>query len=147
MAGDKITLAEFKARYPEFDGNVPDATLQMCIDDAFDTLSPAAWGDCYAKAQALYAAHCAAISKARTDAAAGGNFTGGIGKVQSSSVGGASISFQQYTVADGDQWFSLTTYGQEYLNYRAECINARQLTGSGGSRLVISGVTNGSGII
>lgn len=113
-------LATFRALYPELN-DVPDATVQAYLDDAGITLLSANWGRCYEKAKLLYAAHYAALFKARQAAAAGGGAVGG-GPIQSASAEGLSVSFAiPSNRSEAATWWALSPYGQEYLVTQRQC--------------------------
>lgn len=120
-------LATFRALWPELD-SVPDAVVQAYLDDAAATLSAGAWGNCYAKAQLLYAAHMAALYAARQNAAAGGVAVGG-GPIQSASAEGLSVTFAIPTNrSETATWWALTPYGQEYWVLRGRCLRKAYLS-------------------
>jgi len=127
-------LTGFKARFPEFAAlGITDPTMQVYLDDSIAHLSETAWGDCYDRAVYYYTAHVLTINKRRTDAVTGGGLSAAAGKsglISSSSADGLSVSFESGYQSSGhnDDWFRQTSYGQEYLALRDECISGASVT-------------------
>lgn len=127
------TLAGFKARFPEFEAlGISDATMQVFLDDAIAHLDENAWGECYERAVYYYAAHALTMNQRRTEAVTGGGLggaSGSSGPVTSASADGLSVSYAapKASDGDGDDWYRQTSYGQEYLNLRGECISGARV--------------------
>ena len=126
-------LATFRIIYPEFSG-VGDPVVQLWLDDAIETLSESAWGQCYAKAVLAHAAHNLSLSLSRqANSADDGNGiveVAATGVVASAAAGGVSVSFAQPASTSSTEdraWFSQTPYGQHYLALRKQCLSRGRL--------------------
>lgn len=126
-------LATFRVLFPEF-ATVPDAMVQVYLDDALDTLSAGAWGRCYAKAVLNYAAHELALALARqasaVDDGSGGVIVPQTGVLQSGSEEGISFAFAQSSTPKSftQEWLSQTPYGQAYLALQRQCLSRGELS-------------------
>lgn len=125
-------LATFRALFPEF-ATVPDATVQLYLDDALDHLSVGAWGRCYAKAVLNYAAHELALAQARAASAVdtgGGVVVPQTGVLASGSEEGISFAFAQSSTPKSftQEWLSQTPYGQAYLALQRQCLSRGELS-------------------
>lgn len=113
-----ITIADFRARFPEFsdDTEFSDAAVQQAIDDATDTMaSEANWCGRYDRAALMLAAHFLTLD---TRAEAGDSRTAGT--ITSRSAGGVSVGYAT-GVRKGDEFLSSTVYGQRYIQLRNMC--------------------------
>jgi hypothetical protein len=109
------TAADIKARYPEL-ATIPDATVNVAIEDAVPWFSECRWGAFYAQGFAAFVAHMLTVDKA---AAAGGGSSGAAGPVSQKSVGDVSVSYATPSdVTSGDAYYMRTAYGQRYLQLR-----------------------------
>lgn len=108
------TVAQIKARYPEL-ASIPDATVQLAIDDAVPWFDVDRWGSFYAQGFAAFVAHMLTVDKTAATGGAGGTS----GPVSSKTVGDASISYATPTdISQGDAYYMRTAYGQRYLMLR-----------------------------
>lgn len=111
------TLADFRARFPEFDG-VADGRVQIFLDDAALLMaSPDRWLDFYDVAHAYHVAHLLTVSIWTSYGDAGA-----IGPVKKKEVDDVVI---EKAVGAGVtpttlNWFS-TSYGQQYYQYLRVC--------------------------
>lgn len=127
-------LTGFKARFSEFSAlGISDATIQVYLDDSIDHLSESAWGDCYDRAVYFYTAHVLTINQRRTEMVTDGGLSAAAGKsglITSSSADGLSVSFESGYQSGGylDDYLRQTSYGQEYLALRDECILPASIT-------------------
>ena len=117
------TLATFRAFFPEFDG-VSDAEVELYLDEARDMVSDPNFGDCFNRAVMLDAAHKLSLSQnRRADSVVDedGNLktSSGGGPLTSATVGGMSVGYgsnsSQGTVSSFTNYYSLTSYGLEFL--------------------------------
>ena len=111
-----VTLVSFRARFPEFAG-IPDATLQVYVDDAIADVDPGIWGDetTADRAISFLAAHRVASSLD----AAGGAVSGQGGALVSASADGVSSTWAQpegLSALDLALW--ATVYGQRFIELR-----------------------------
>lgn len=108
-----VTLAGFRARFPEF-ATAADATVLLCLDDAALEVAAGAWGTLYERGSYYHAAHFLALRIAATTGAIPG---GGVpGDVASRAVGDVSVSFVRSAPGSAsDSSFIRTAYGTEYL--------------------------------
>lgn len=118
-----MTLAEFRAAYPEFNDTAkyPDAVVSRYLTLATSLLNPCAWGDQLDLGIGLFAAHYL-VTYARAMAAAAAGVGSGVGAVNgpinSKSVDKVSVAYDIGAVAieDGGFWNS-TSYGIQYLTF------------------------------
>ena len=115
---DPVTLASFRADYPEFADTTafPDTRVQKYITLAQLRLPPDRWGALLNLGVELYTAHNLALAKMRAAAMLGGGAPGATqGVVTSKSVGGVSKSADVGIVTSaGAGTYNLTSYGSEY---------------------------------
>jgi len=124
---DCPTLAEFRARFPEFDSE-PDARVQTMIDDACGYLSDSGFGPAWSRAALYYAAHLLSLAIRATAAAAAGTQPAPSGAVSASSAGGLSISFASPPVTDTvEAWYQSTIYGQQFWAICQETLEIAEL--------------------
>lgn len=112
-----ITVAQFKLRFPEFD-TVPDARVQLFIDDSVLCFDPNMWGACLDLAQSYFVAANIQIYEVQvndpstslpiTDKTAGQLRVGMAGNA--------------LPVNDSDSLYTSNKYGQKYLSLRDKCI-------------------------
>ena len=103
-------LADFRARYPEFD-TTTDERVQVFLDDAALEMSESVWNTLYDRGQLALTAHLLTLSNKTATGA-----TGPSSAVTGRSVGDVSVSFGTAAVKDKqDEYLSSTSYGQEYL--------------------------------
>lgn len=110
-------MDKFKLRYPEF-SKVPDAKVQMALEDAQAVVSQKIWGKLYEQGVHALAAHYLFISGGF---AADGNGNGqAIQPIASKSAGGLSVAYGGINQGLQDEFgsFSATAYGQRYLELR-----------------------------
>ena len=117
MPSTVVPLADFRTRYPEFDG-VADAVVNVYIDDAEQDTSATFFGDWHPRALAALAAH-----RLSTFLDASGNATGGQGgALAAASADGVSATYEMPTdLSAADVLLWGTTYGQLYLEIRNRC--------------------------
>ncbi len=112
---DPITIADFRARFPEFNDPVAtDAQVEAAIEDTQCNFDIDKWGCHYKRGHSLYVAHYLTIQSSRS---AGGS-SGASPSLQatSKSVDGVSVSYNASAASsNSDEWFKSTGYGQEYL--------------------------------
>ena len=108
------TLVQYRARFPEHTA-IPDATVEMYLDDANDDVQNGELGDRLTRAQLYYAAHLVATDPTY-GATAGGS---GGGNVQSRTVGNVSVTFatSPLSASSGttEDDLKTTSYGRRYL--------------------------------
>ena len=110
-----ISIAQFRADYPEFGSNVsyPDAQINYWLGVAYSMLNAARWGRQLDMAAELYTAHNIALEfKAQADSAAGAMPGESTGVVSAKSVDSVSKSYDT-TIAsqEGAGHWNLTIYG------------------------------------
>lgn len=111
------TASELKAKYTEFAATL-DATVTTALTDAAGMMSTAFFGSQYDEAQMLLACH---ILKLREDIANGlGGGAGGA--VVAESLDGWSATYSRKGMDNSAfaAWAGNTTYGQQFLAYRAQ---------------------------
>lgn len=111
-----VTVATFRARFPEFSG-IGDATVQIYVDEAIADVDPNIWGDTPTADRAIsfLAAHRLSTSLD----AAGGAVSGQGGALASASADGVSSTWvlpQGLSPIDMALWG--TVYGQRFLELR-----------------------------
>ena len=118
------TVTNFRTRFPEFSNETefPDERIQLFLDDAVDCYlgtDEGRWCNRYDKAQAYLAAHLLFVGTS-TEV---GDASAKAGPVSSKTAGGVSVT--RAVVArdrsDGDDFFSSTSYGQQFLVLRNSC--------------------------
>lgn len=119
------TIADFKLRFPEFSA-VPDERIQLALDDTCGFLSEDAFGGCWSRAAAYYAAHTLQLALRATAAVeGGGDAPTQSGSVVSSGADGLSISFASFTPdSETTAWLNTTAYGKQFLIIANGCINS-----------------------
>lgn len=126
-------LATFRALFPEL-AAVPDAAVQVWLDDTLDTLDAGAWGLCYAKAVLFLTAHALSLSQQRVAGAstsAGGAVvvpTGG--QVQTATAEGLTVSFAVTARAKSaaQELLAQTPYGLAYSALQRQCLSRGRLS-------------------
>ena len=112
-----ITVVDFKLRFPEFD-SIPDARIQLYIDDSELFLSTCAWGPFYNLAQSYYvAANVQTFVVQENDPSTAAAITNKT--VAQLSVG---MSVTAISIDNGDTLFLSNKYGQRYLQIRDQVI-------------------------
>lgn len=135
-----ITVAEFRARFPEFsvEENHSDLFIQIRIDDTECEMIESAFGCFFAKAQAYLAAHYIAISEMTASGGAGSGSASGQethNKIASESEGDTSVSYggNSRGVMSGagkDELLASTLYGQQFIELRSKAIIGVASSGS-----------------
>lgn len=120
-------LPTFRALFTEF-ATIPDATVQLYLDDAVDQLSEGAWGRCFAKAALNYSAHELALAQTRAASASQQGSSVVIpqtGKLQSGSEEGISFAFESSgrVKSATEEWLAQTPYGQAYSALQRQCLS------------------------
>lgn len=119
-----ITVAEFKARFPEFTDS--DDRIQLFINDATPFFDLCRWGNFYAVGFANFVAHNLALSNQRIADAAASGVSGGASlnsqAITSERVGDVAVTYGSNTSGNGrtnvmDNPYMKTTYGQVYYKY------------------------------
>lgn len=104
-------VQSLKLRYPEFE-TIPEARLQLFIEDAMLQVSKKAWGKLYEQGVLALAAHLLKI----TPTGKGG---GSPYPVSSKTAGSLSIGYAVPTTSNIDEALLATTvYGQRYIQLR-----------------------------
>lgn len=105
-----LTLAQFRASYPEF-VNVPDAVIQRYLTE-FTVLYTGCYGEYYDVLQGYYAAHMLATNYNLATGSSGG---GAVTVVATGrTVGDVSISGQAIGVGSDSSMWDGSTYGQTF---------------------------------
>jgi hypothetical protein len=108
-------IADFRARFAEF-SIIPDATVQLFIDEAILVNDVNRWGTWYALGCGYYAAHHLAIQAKQS-----AGDSGPILPVRQMTAGSAMIGYgaiKEGSFSEGsfsDNFFQGTSYGQQYL--------------------------------
>lgn len=112
-----LTVAEFRARFPQFDETTyPDTQVQALIDDTLCSFDQGRWDCLYKRGHSLYIAHLVEIGSRQS---AGDSGTGGLDALQSKSADGLSAGFSTVAPANfDDAFFAGTSYGREFLMMR-----------------------------
>ena len=107
-----ITIAGFRARYPQFD-SVSDATVQAYLDDAVLRVDEGVWGDHYETG--VYALACHEMTlQGLGDQPAGAPPAGNVTSLKDGAV---AVTFKQSTNETiGDDYYNQTPCGQKYLS-------------------------------
>jgi hypothetical protein len=115
-----VTVADFRARFPEFAAN-SDEQVQTALDDAKPWNGIAAWGTFYTQGVCTLAAHTLAVSNQRAAGnGSGAKPTGIIRQKTGSRAGALSNSFGNWTgYSSGGSssipaWLAQTGYGVEW---------------------------------
>lgn len=114
MPSTVLPTPDFRTRYPEF-VDVPDAVVDLALEDAEADTSSSVFGDLHARAIGALAAH-----RMATALGSDGSFVGGqVGALQMATVDGVSSTYVMpvgLSAADLALWS--TPYGQMYLELR-----------------------------
>jgi hypothetical protein len=107
-----LTVAEFKARFPEF-ASASEPTIEYLIEDTLDAFDQDRWGNSYKRGHSLYVAHLYTL---RTKQLAGNSGTGSMDSASQKAVDGVSASMAVLLPTSQLQsFFNGTSYGREYL--------------------------------
>ena len=117
-----ITIALFRARFPEFDDTFyPDEQVQLFIDDTLFYMGTdeLRWCDNYDYAQSYLAAHLL-TSGTQTEA---GDSNTKAGPISQKVAGGVSVARAVFTKdrSDADDFYMATSYGQRFIVIRNMC--------------------------
>jgi len=106
-----LTVAEFKARFSEF--NVAaESEITALIEDTLDVFDQERWGSLYKRGHSLYLAHLLSLRALQV----AGNIAGQDSVTQKTvDQVSASMSVRMPTNAN-EAFFNGTSYGREYLN-------------------------------
>jgi len=122
-----VTIAAFRARFPEFTDDVsyPDERIEIFIEDSqliYMGTDEKRWKDKYNYAQAYLVAHLLITA----EASEAGDSSVKVGPVSSKSAGGVSVTRAVATKnrSDGDDFYMGTVYGQRFLMTRNVCFVA-----------------------
>lgn len=126
-------LAGFRAIFPEL-AAVPDAAVQVWLDDSLETLDANVWGLCYAKAVLYLTAHSLSLSQQRIAGAA--TSAGGAvvvptgGQIQSASAEGLTVAFAVSARAKSaaQELLAQTPYGMAYSALQRQCLDRGRLS-------------------
>lgn len=115
-----VTIADFRARFPEFATN-DDAQIQTALDDARPWNGHSFWGKTWVKGVCTLAAHFLAVANQRARKAGGGLAATGISTFVSGRKAGAlSTTYGTVGAAAGagniPGFLALTSYGQEWYS-------------------------------
>ena len=110
-------MDRFRFRYPEF-SQVPDAKVQMALEDAQAVVSQKIWGKLYVQGIHALAAHY--LYSNGGYAAAGKGSGQVIQPIASKSAGGLSVTYAGINQGLQAEFgsYSATAYGQRYLELR-----------------------------
>lgn len=111
-----VTLASFRARFPEFAG-ITDPTAQIFLDEAIGDVDQGIWGDAVIadRATSFLAAHRLVTELDST----GSSTTGQVGALSSASADGVSSAYvMPENLSAGDLTLWSTSYGQRFLDLR-----------------------------
>lgn len=117
------TVADFRTRFPEFsdDTEYPDARIQLFLDDAAEDIGTDEdrWCGKYDRAQCYLGAHL--LSKGTATEV--GDTSATSGTITSKSAGGVSLSRSSVAkdLSIQDDFYSTTSYGQQFLIIRNTC--------------------------
>jgi len=121
-----LSIVDFRLRYCEFADpiDVPDAKIQMFIDDAiaiYVGTDELRWGGKYDIALSYITAHLMTIARG----SAGGDTSANIGAITSKSAGGVSLSTSggasSGVMSRSANFLLSTIYGQQFLTIRDVC--------------------------
>lgn len=135
-----ITVAEFRARFPEFsvEANHSGPFIQLRITDTECDIDEAQFGCFFARAQAYLVAHYIAISEMTAVGGAGSGSESGQqthNKIASESEGDTSVSYGGNSSgvmagAGKDELLASTLYGQQFIEFRSKAILGVASSGS-----------------
>lgn len=132
MSVECPTIAEFRARFPEFE-LVPDDSVQVYLDDACGVLSKALFGEtCWKRAAFYYSAHLLSTAlRTRANSQNGVTSAEEAGLITGSSVGSLSLSYEGSggEKSGAETWFDGTPYGRQFFVIAGECVNYNTLAG------------------
>lgn len=110
-----ITLAEFRARFPEFasETEYPDVRITIMIEEA-DILmrDPTRWGRLYKPSQLYLTAHLLTLAEYTSTGTAGANFP-----INKQVVDDVEVGFAVVPVQPDIDTYLTTSYGQSYNKY------------------------------
>lgn len=117
----QITVADFRAQYPEFSntGYYPDAAVTVFIALGYEFLNQYKWGAVLDFGVGLYVAHQIALAAKNRQAAASGAIPGtGGGVLQTKAVDKVSAGYDTAAgTIEGAGYWNLTTYGVQLYYY------------------------------
>lgn len=116
-----ITVAQFRADFPEFSSSTtfPTAQIQFWLNAAYNFVNAAVWGDSTDMGAELFTAHNVALeARAQQEAANGGVPGQQTGPINSKSVDKVSVGYDTGagTEENGGHW-NLTVYGTRFLRF------------------------------
>lgn len=113
-----MVIATFRTNFPEFTDVTayPDATITFWSNLAEKQVRECVWKDVWSEGVQLYTAHCIAIAKNNTNAAAVGGVPGATsGPANSKTVGSASVSYDTVVASEKNAgWWNTTSYGRQF---------------------------------
>jgi len=121
-----ITYADFIEKFPAF-SSLTEAEVTRQLNFSSRLLDSSAWNDFYQDAVYLDTAHTLSIRTLANNGGTGGGQQAGVGQITSASVAGMSTSFAQLNTGEGNytvDWYSKTSYGQEFLRLQSIIIPA-----------------------
>lgn len=107
-----LTLEDFGLRYPYFDSTPKHKFARLC-KDAETEVSKQRWGNLYERGVMALIAHWLALSEKNAQ-----NNGGPHRNLASESAGELSVSYVAPLGNQGDEYYQLTAYGQEFLRLR-----------------------------
>ena len=119
-----IAYADFIEQFPAF-SSLTEAQVNRALNLSSKLLDKSTWGDFYEEAVFLDSAHNLAIRIPAEQEGIAGSREAAAGQVNSVSAAGMSVSFSQMNIQAGnytDEWYSKTSYGQEFLRLRSVVI-------------------------
>lgn len=121
MSTPTVTVAEFRANFPEFSSQVtyPDSLVNFWLTFALRLLNQCRWLDIYTMGVQLFVAHNLALEKQAQDSAKTGATPGvTTGPVSGKGVGKVRVDYAsaEATISGAGHW-NLTTYGTRYLYF------------------------------
>lgn len=112
MATAAELLPDFRLRFTEFAAETDDKIL-LYLGDALDIFSACPTATLY------LAAHLLALDTEYGTGIKG--VDGGLGEVQSESIGPKSVSYKTQAAKESDTFYTSTPYGRRYLMEREAC--------------------------
>lgn len=112
-----MTVSEFNCIFPEFK-ELKDPFVNRYLITVEKILDVVAWGDLYDDAVGLVTAHNIALANEASKAGTKGGISGSHGQLISASAAGMASSFAPFQTNDKSlhqQYYSKTTYGQQFL--------------------------------
>jgi hypothetical protein len=107
-----VTPTDFKSRFPEF-STIDDSRIQLFLDDAELEISQTVWGKLYDKGISYLTAHELSMATATENGK-----TGGLKSEASKSVGNVSVSYNNPTYDEYNNYYTTTAYGKKFIDMK-----------------------------